>query len=101
MREAIAQVENPKVKEVLEAPGASHGLEASLRSALIRELVDAANDPRGLARLLHKRSSSILERDLPQDQMEQFDEACAGRVSKLPVIRSEEHTSELQSPDHL
>jgi hypothetical protein len=46
MREAIAQVENPKVKEVLEAPGASHGLEARLRSALTRELVDAANDPR-------------------------------------------------------
>ena len=83
MREAIAQVGKPEVEEVLEDPGASHGLEASLRSALTRELVRCRQRSQCLARLLRRRCSSILERDLPQDQMEQFDEACAGRVSKL------------------
>jgi hypothetical protein len=48
------------MEEVLRDPAASFWLKAALRSALMRDPVDAANDAAVLARLLAQRCSKIL-----------------------------------------
>ena len=50
----------PSVVEVLSDPTASFWLTATLRSALLRDPVDAANDCEFLARLLARRSEELL-----------------------------------------
>jgi len=50
----------PGIDEVLADPAASYWLKASLRSALCRDPVDAANDSEILARLLEERCDKIL-----------------------------------------
>lgn len=51
----------PTIEAVLEDPAASFWLKAALRSALSRDLVDAANESELLARLLDRRCWEILE----------------------------------------
>lgn len=52
--------ELPAIEEVLRDPSASFWLKAALRSALVRDPVDAANDAEVLARLLDRRCRSML-----------------------------------------
>ncbi len=51
----------PQIQEVLGDPAASLWLKEALRSALIRDPVDAANDADILARLLDARCHAILK----------------------------------------
>lgn len=50
----------PSIEEVLHDPAASLWLRNTLRTALVRDPVDAANDAEVLARLLDRRCRSIL-----------------------------------------
>ena len=50
----------PSVAEVLSDPEASLWLTTTLRSALVRDPVDAANDCEFLARLLARRCEQLL-----------------------------------------
>jgi hypothetical protein len=50
------------IAEVLADPAASFWLKDALRSALLRDPVDAANDAETLARLLGQRCEAILQR---------------------------------------
>jgi hypothetical protein len=50
----------PSVVEVLSDPTASFWLRATLRSALLRDPVDAANDCEFLTRLLARRCEQLL-----------------------------------------
>ena len=52
MSEQRFQTEIGEIEEVLQDPAASHWLKASLRSALLRDPVDVANDGDFLAGLL-------------------------------------------------
>jgi hypothetical protein len=52
--------EVPSAETVLTDPAASVWLRAALRSALVRDPVDAANDAEVLARVLDARCRSIL-----------------------------------------
>jgi hypothetical protein len=52
--------EVPTIEEVLRDPSASVWLKTALRSALVRDPVDAANDAEVLARLLDRRCRSML-----------------------------------------
>ena len=49
----------PTIEEVLRDPAASFWLKGALRSALVRDPVDAANDAEVLAELLDRRCRSI------------------------------------------
>jgi hypothetical protein len=51
------------IAEVLSDPTASGWLKDALRSALLRDPVDAANDAEFLALLLARRCDQILEKD--------------------------------------
>jgi hypothetical protein len=51
------------IGRVLADPAASHWLKDSLRLALLRDPVDAANDAEVLARLLLERCHEILGQD--------------------------------------
>jgi len=51
-----------EIAEVLADPAASFWLKNALRSALLRDPVDAANDAETLARLLSQRCEAILWR---------------------------------------
>lgn len=53
--------ELPEIEAVLEDPAASFWLKDALRSALLRDPVDATNDSEVLARLLDRRCRDILE----------------------------------------
>jgi hypothetical protein len=55
--------ERTEIDRVLRDPAASHWLTESLRSALVRDPVDAANDSAVLAQLLERRCRAILTRD--------------------------------------
>jgi hypothetical protein len=50
----------PTIQEILSDPAASFWLRESLRTALVRDAVDAANDAEVLARLLDRRCKEIL-----------------------------------------
>jgi hypothetical protein len=52
--------ELPEIAAVLHDPAASSWLKTSLRSALSRDPVDAANDAEVLAQLLERRCRDIL-----------------------------------------
>ena len=49
----------PEIEEILADPAASFWLQATLRSAVARDPVDAANDAEILARLLERRCRSF------------------------------------------
>lgn len=51
----------PGTEEVLRDPSASRWLKDALRSALLRDPVDAANDAEMLARLLDRQSRMVLK----------------------------------------
>jgi hypothetical protein len=53
------------IEEILDDRAASFWLKAALRSALLRDPVDAANDAEVLARLLERRCRSTLDNDTP------------------------------------
>ena len=50
----------PSIEEILHDPASSLWLRNALRTALVRDPVDAANDAEVLARLLDRRCRSIL-----------------------------------------
>ena len=52
----------PDIDLVLADPSASDWIKESLRSALERDPVDAANDAEVLAKILHRRCREILTR---------------------------------------
>lgn len=54
----------PEIDEVLRDPAASFWLSDALRSALLRDPVDAVNDAEVLARLLDARCRSIVNREV-------------------------------------
>lgn len=55
--------ELPEIEAVLEDPAASFWLKDALRSALLRDPVDAANDSEVLARLLDRSAATSLMPD--------------------------------------
>lgn len=59
--------ELPEIVAVLQDPAASFWLKAAIRSALVRDPVDAANDAELLSRLLASRCNDILTVRSPQD----------------------------------
>ena len=52
-----------EVTEILDNPGASDWLKDSLRTALHRDMVDAANDAEYLAGILRRRMLIVSERN--------------------------------------
>lgn len=57
----ITKVDLPTINDVLRDPAASFWLKDALRSALLRDPVDASNDAEVLARLLDRRCRTILK----------------------------------------
>jgi hypothetical protein len=60
MTQAAPAADFPEIEKILQDPAASDWLKASLRSALSRDPVDAANDSELLALLLKRRCRRIL-----------------------------------------
>lgn len=61
MCQEIESADGPTIDEILADPAASFWLKAALRSALLRDPVDAANDADVLARVLSDRCGHSLE----------------------------------------
>ena len=61
MNDTLNSLPLPDIEAVLADPAASYWLKNGLRSALLRDPVDAANDAEILAQLLQRRLLQILE----------------------------------------
>jgi hypothetical protein len=61
--EPLNENDEPTIEQILCDPAASYWLKSALRSALLRDPIDAANEAEVLAQLLDRRCRALLAKD--------------------------------------